>query len=257
MGVNVEADLKSEQVLSKEKNYPTVRESILSEELENIHQSAQGEDLYEISRRFREFASDQTASRIFIDGLLGIFALLTFLILYPFISLGIKLNSRGSILYKQLRTGKNGKQFVCYKFRTMHEINLRRIDGKPIITKKGDKRIFWFGTLLRRTSLDELPQILNVLKGDMSIIGPRPYPVKECSYWNAAFDDFYYRYAVKPGITGLAQINGYRGGTLDEEHMRKRLKHDLVYVKKTSLKVDLYILGKTFEKIVMPDDNAH
>jgi lipopolysaccharide/colanic/teichoic acid biosynthesis glycosyltransferase len=257
MGVNVEAEHNREQVLSRGEGYPTVRESIISQELESNHQSVQGEDLYEISRRFREFGSDQTASRIFIDGLLGIIALITFLVLYPLVALGIKLTSRGPVLYKQLRTGKNGKQFVCYKFRTMHEINLRRIDGKPIITKKGDKRIFWFGTLLRRTSLDELPQILNVLKGDMSIIGPRPYPVEECSYWNATFDDFYYRYAVKPGITGLAQINGYRGGTLNEEHMRTRLKHDLAYVKKTSLKIDCYILGKTVEKMVMPDDNAH
>lgn len=256
MGVNVEAEHESIQTISGGAAYPTVRESI-SRELDSIHKSNTEKDIYEINRRFEDFAPGNYNSKVVIDGVLGFFAFIAFLVLYPFIALGIKLSSSGPVIYKQLRTGKNGEQFVCYKFRTMHQIDLRRIDGKPIITKKNDKRVFAFGNFLRRTSLDELPQIINVIKGDMSLIGPRPYPVQECSYWNMKFDDFYYRYATKPGITGFAQIKGYRGGTLDEEHMRQRLDYDLIYARKASFKMDMHIIAKTFEKIVMPDDNAH
>lgn len=256
MGVNVEAEQQRGQVMAGGISYPTVRETI-DQELDTIHRASEEESIYEISRRFNDFASGNTASRIIIDGVISFGAFLAFVLLYPFIALGIKLSSNGPVIYKQRRTGQNGEEFICYKFRTMHQIDLRRIDGKPIITKKGDKRIFRFGHFLRRTSLDELPQILNVIKGDMSLIGPRPYPVQECAYWNTTFNDFYYRYATKPGITGLAQINGFRGGTLDEEHMRKRLDYDLAYVKNASLRMDFYILAKTFRKIVSPDDNAH
>lgn len=257
MGVNVEAEQdEAENISNSSIGYPTVRESI-SQEIEAIQKSSGDASIYEIHRRFEEFAKADYSSKPSIEALLGVLGFILFAVTYPFIALGIKLSSKGPVIYKQLRTGKNGEQFICYKFRTMHQIDLRRIDGKPIITKKDDKRVFWFGGLLRRTSLDELPQIINVLKGEMNIIGPRPYPVQECSYWNMKFDDFYYRYATKPGITGLAQVNGYRGGTLDEEHMRKRLDYDLMYVRRASLKLDMYILGKTVEKVIVPDDTAH
>ena len=107
------------------------------------------------------------------------------------------------------------------------------------------------------TNLDELPQVLNVLKGDMSLIGPRPYQVEECAHWNNMYNDFYYRYAVKPGISGLAQVRGYRGGTLDEGHMRKRLDYDLVYVEKQCLGLDLKILGLTIFKMIHLDTDGH
>jgi lipopolysaccharide/colanic/teichoic acid biosynthesis glycosyltransferase len=180
-----------------------------------------------------------------------------FVLLYPLFALGIKLSSKGPVIFKQKRTGQNGHEFTCYKFRTMHQLNLRRIDGKPVVTKEGDKRIFWFGQLLRKTNLDELPQIINVIKGDMSLVGPRPYPVDECAHWNNTFDDFYYRYAVKPGITGNAQVKGFRGGTLDEEHMRHRLDKDLVYVQKQSLGLDLRIIWHTILQMLKLETNAH
>lgn len=192
-----------------------------------------------------------------IDFFLGCFALAFFLVLYPFIALGIKLSSRGPVIFKQKRTGQNGHEFTCYKFRTMHRIDLRKIDGKPVITTKGDKRIFAFGQFLRKTNLDELPQILNVIKGDMSLVGPRPYPVDECAYWNTTFDDFFYRYAVKPGISGYAQVMGYRGGTLDEEHMRQRLDKDLIYVQKQNLGLDLKIIFRTVTQMIYRNTNAH
>lgn len=256
MGVDAKLEPKGIEGQAHSTSYSTVRDHI-DREMEAIQQISDEGPIYEIHRRFESFASDNIAGSILIDGCMGFLLLLVFLVFYPFIALGIKLSSRGPVLYKQLRTGKGGAQFICYKFRTMQVIDLRRIDGKPMITERDDKRIFWFGKLLRRFSLDELPQVINILRGEMSLIGPRPYPVDECSFWNCTFDDYYYRYSTKPGITGLAQIHGYRGGTLNEIHMKKRLDYDLVYTRKASLKLDIYILAKTFRKVINPDPNAH
>lgn len=192
-----------------------------------------------------------------LDLMISFFAFAVFVMLFPLIALGIKLNSRGPVLFKQRRTGQNGLEFICYKFRTMHFYKLKRFDGKPVVTQKNDSRIFWFGKFLRLTNLDELPQIINVLKGEMSLIGPRPYPVKECAYWNNTFDDFFYRYKVKPGVSGLAQVNGFRGGTLDEELMRKRLDFDLIYIQKQSFWLDVKILFRTLSKFVNMNKDAH
>ena len=144
----------------------------------------------------------------FLDIVLGVSAFFVFCISFPFFAIAIKLSSKGPVLFKQPRTGQGGEPFFCYKFRTMHLVDLKREDGKPVVTQKGDKRIFAFGHILRKTNLDELPQIINVIKGEMSLVGPRPYPVEECKHWNNTFDDFYYRYMVKPGITGYAQVTG-------------------------------------------------
>lgn len=192
-----------------------------------------------------------------MDMLVGAVALMGFIFLYPFIAVGIKLNSKGPVLFKQPRTGKNGNIFFCYKFRTMHIVQRKAVNGLPVVTQKGDNRIFSFGQFLRKTNLDELPQILNVIKGEMSLVGPRPYPVEECAYWNQKFDDHFFRYILKPGITGFAQAQGYRGGTLDEELMRKRLDFDLIYVEKNSVMLDLKIIYKTVKRMVVSDTNGH
>lgn len=192
-----------------------------------------------------------------LDLSIGFFALIFCLLLFPFIALGIKLSSKGPVFFKQKRTGQNGNTFICYKFRTMKKSSGKSANGKPDITIEGDERIFPFGRLLRLLNLDELPQIINVLKGDMSLVGPRPYPVDECSYWNSTFDDFFYRYAVKPGITGFSQVKGYRGGTYSVEHMRKRTDYDLIYVQKNTLIMDIYIIMKTVTKMINLDTNAH
>lgn len=256
MSVNAKAETVEKQIVREQTAYPTVRESI-DKKLHSLDEPTKEESIYKIQYGFEGLAKKDKVAKFLIDIVFGILALVTFIAVFPFVALGIKLSSRGPVMYKQVRTGQSGTEFVCYKFRTMHQINLRRIDGKPIITQKGDKRVFTFGNFLRKTSLDELPQIINVIKGDMSLIGPRPYPVRECAYWNNRFDDFYYRYAVKPGISGLAQINGYRGGTLDTEHMRQRLDYDLVYVEKCSLGTDLQIIARTVKQIVNPHANAH
>lgn len=191
-----------------------------------------------------------------LDVFLGSIGLTVFALVYPLIALGIKLSSKGPVIYKQKRTGQNGYTFTCLKFRTMHCFD-KKTGETPDITKKGDPRVFWFGSLLRRLNLDELPQLINVVRGDMSLVGPRPYPIKECAYWNSTYDDFYYRYSVKPGISGLAQVKGYRGGTLDREHMRKRLDFDLIYVQKSSFWLDLKVIGHTILQMIHLDTNGH
>lgn len=241
----------------QEDHQKTVRQSIVKEIYESNISSDQN-----LSREDRFSDFDLLSMNTFhgkraIDLAIGVLALVVFAVLYPIFGLFIKLSSKGPILYRQKRTGRKGEEFICYKFRTMHQLNLRRIDGKPVVTQKGDKRIFWFGSLLRSTNLDELPQVLNVLRGEMSLIGPRPYPIDECAHWNNTFEDFYYRYAVKPGISGLAQVKGYRGGTLDTDHMRKRLDYDLIYVEKQCLGLDLNILARTVLKMINRETDAH
>ena len=211
---------------------------------------------YKISR-FKNLKVRQYKGKRAFDLVLGGIALIFCLILFPFIALGIKLSSKGPVFFKQKRTGQNGITFICYKFRTMRNNSIKTTNGKPDITVEGDGRIFPFGKLLRLLNLDELPQIINVLKGEMSLVGPRPYPVEECAYWNSTFDDFFYRYAVKPGITGFSQVKGFRGGTYSVLHMRKRTDYDLIYVQKNTFFMDLYIIMKTVTKMINLDTNAH
>ncbi len=231
-------------------NPPTVKDKILgkrgSAEINNLSEKLENVDLN----------NGTMASRI-VDIVLSVIGLVSLGLVFPFFGLGIKINSSGPVFFKQKRTGLNGVEFGCYKFRTMHLVDLKSEVGKPVVTKKGDKRIFRFGSFLRKTNLDELPQLINVLKGEMSLVGPRPYPVEECRHWNNVFDDFYYRYLVKPGITGLAQVSGFRGGNLDEEHMRERLDKDLSYVENKSFSLDIKIIYSTIIQMLMFKTNAH
>ena len=155
------------------------------------------------------------------------------------IGLGIKLSSKGSILFRQPRIGQDGKSFQCYKFRTMH---LNELD---INTSKNDSRIFPFGVFLRKTNLDEFPQFINVLIGNMSIVGPRPYMISEDQMLNESLQDYGLRRLAKPGITGYAATKGFRGGTNDLEHMQERTNLDIQYIKIWSLGLDLKICFHT------------
>lgn len=235
----------------------TVRERILIEARKEKNTPAKIKRPHLVPANFESLQLKQYRSKRLIDLLFGITGLVFFVILYPFIALVIKMSSKGPVLFKQKRTGYHGLSFGCYKFRTMHMVHRVREDGKPVVTEKGDKRIFWFGQILRRLNLDELPQILNVIKGEMSLVGPRPYPVNECAYWNTNFEDFFYRYALKPGITGYAQIKGYRGGTYDIDHMRKRTDYDLIYVEKNSLGMDVKVILKTVLQMAKLSTNGH
>ncbi len=234
----------------------TVREKLQQESKNDYPAPAIRKNQYQPSV-YKHLKVKQYKGKRAFDLMIGSFALIFCLIFFPFIAIGIKISSKGPVFFRQLRTGQNGITFTCYKFRTMRENTRRLANGKPDITVEGDSRIFAFGRLLRFLNLDELPQIINVLKGDMSLVGPRPYPVDECAYWNSTFDDFFYRYAVKPGITGFSQVKGFRGGTHNASHMRKRTDYDLIYVQKNTLLMDLNIILRTVTKMINMDTNAH
>lgn len=233
----------------------TVRDTILKEAVKSSSRVNYQEDYYR--SKFYQLTQKDYASKRILDITLALIGLFPLLLLAPFLYIGIKLSSRGPIFFKQQRTGQNGDAFTVYKVRTMHMFITRSDKEKPALTQKGDPRVFKFGSFLRKSNLDELPQLWNVLKGDMSLVGPRPYMEDECSYWNRKFDDFYYRYAVKPGITGLAQVKGFRGGTFDENHMRARLDWDLIYVEKQSLWLDISIIFGTVLQMLHFKTNAH
>ncbi|TVR34346.1 MAG: sugar transferase [Balneolaceae bacterium] len=211
----------------------------------------------ELETRYDELTKKGFYGKRLTDVILGTAGFLIFTFLFPFIALGIKIASPGPVIFKQKRIGLFGKSFTCYKFRTMHFIEMKSKNGEPVITEKGDQRIFKFGQFLRKMNLDELPQILNVLQGQMSLVGPRPYTVDECRYWDEIFDDHYYRYILAPGVTGLAQANGFRGGTLDEHKMRKRLDYDLIYTEKSSLLLDFQIIWLTIYRMFVRKTNGH
>lgn len=177
---------------------------------------------------------------------------------YIIVGILIKLSSRGPVLFRQKRVGYMGGLFSCYKFRTMkltHSSNVFR----P--TSKNDDRVTKIGKLLRKSNLDELPQIFNVLFGDMSIIGPRPHPIPFHENYATFVDNIEDRHFVKPGITGLAQINGFRGDVLDSEENKKRviqrINFDIEYIKKWSFKLDLYIIFQTVWQMVARKTNGH
>ena len=154
----------------------------------------------------------------------------------------VKLTSRGPVFYKQRRFGLDGKPFTMFKFRTMY---VAEKDDAYVQAQRGDARITPLGRMLRRTSLDELPQFLNVLNGTMSVVGPRPHPIKLNEEFRRIVPRYMLRHKVKPGITGLAQVSGARGETDSTDKMERRIQFDLAYMRSWSLGMDLRILFKT------------
>jgi undecaprenyl-phosphate galactose phosphotransferase/putative colanic acid biosynthesis UDP-glucose lipid carrier transferase len=154
----------------------------------------------------------------------------------------IKFDSRGPVLFRQKRNGFNGRVFAIYKFRSMRVLE----DGERIQqATRDDPRVTRIGRWLRRTSVDELPQLFNVLWGDMSLVGPRPHAVAHNNDYQSVVSNYAFRHHVKPGITGWAQVNGLRGETQTVEIMAKRVEYDLWYINHWSLWLDLRILVKT------------
>lgn len=172
--------------------------------------------------------------------------------MYPLMYLLIKLESKGPILFKQKRNGLNQKHFDCFKFRSM-EVNEF---SETLPTFNGDSRITRSGRVIRKCSIDELPQFINVLKGDMTIVGPRPHMISETSSFNKLSSNFYKRHHVKPGITGLAQINNCRGKIDTINDLTNRLKYDLFYIKNASIWLDLKIIYKTVLIMIRGDKKA-
>jgi len=169
------------------------------------------------------------------------------------IAIGVKLDSPGPVLFKQRRYGLDGRQFLVYKFRSM-----RVLDDGNVITQatRDDPRVTRFGAFLRASSLDELPQFINVLQGRMSVVGPRPHAIAHNEMYRKLIRGYMIRHKVKPGITGLAQVNGMRGETSSLDKMQMRIDYDLAYLRSWSLLLDLQIVLKTI-LVVLRRHNAY
>lgn len=174
------------------------------------------------------------------------------LVLIP-VAIGIKLSSPGPVFFRQRRTGIHGKEFWCYKFRTMR-VNA---DADRVQATEDDPRKTRFGDFLRRTSIDELPQFFNVLIGNMSVVGPRPHMVSQTEDYSRLIDKYMLRHAIKPGISGWAQVNGYRGGTRHLWQMEKRVEYDVWYIQHWNIFLDLKIIYLTVYNALRGDTNAY
>lgn len=160
----------------------------------------------------------------------------------------IKLESPGPVFYKQRRYGLNNKLFNCYKFRSMRQDACENSKKEIKLTEHNDPRVTRIGNFIRKTSLDEVPQFINILKGDMALVGPRPHPpgVKAGErLYEDVISNFSRRYKVKPGLTGWAQINGARGNTFMEDDLKTRFHYDLEYIQNWSLWLDVVIIART------------
>ncbi len=173
--------------------------------------------------------------------------------LFPLVALAIKATSKGPVFFKQRRHGKDNVPFNCLKFRTM--IANKDADTRQAI--KNDERITKVGRILRATSIDELPQLINVLRGEMSIVGPRPHAVPMNEIFAQEIDNFMFRHAVKPGITGLAQAKGYRGETKNFHDIYARYKLDMFYVKNWCLYFDSKIIIQTIYSLCCKNERAY
>ena len=182
---------------------------------------------------------------------LVVIALVSVTVLIPII-FAIKLSSRGPVLFKQRRTGYRGREFTCLKFRTM-KVNSQ---ADTVQATKDDPRKTRVGDFLRRTSLDELPKFLNVLWGDMSVVGPRPHMVSQTNEYKKLIDKYMVRHIIKPGITGLAQVSGYRGQTEELWQMQKRVEYDVTYIENWSLWLDVKIIIRTIVNAILGEKNA-
>ena len=174
-------------------------------------------------------------------------------IIFPFVFIMMKIQSPGPILFKQKRTGIDGKTFNCYKFRSMH-VNA---DADKVQATKDDPRKYPFGNFMRKANIDELPQFLNVLKGDMSIVGPRPHMLAHTEQYSELIDKYMVRHFVKPGVTGWAQVTGFRGETKELWQMEGRVKRDIWYMEHWSIWLDIRIIWLTVKTIFIHDKNAY
>lgn len=182
-----------------------------------------------------------------------IFLLIVFPFVYIIFGVLIKLSSPGPILFKQKRSGLNGKEFYCYKFRSMR-VN---VDSDKVQATKDDPRKTGIGEFMRKTSIDELPQFINVLLGDMSIVGPRPHMLKHTEQYSQLIGSYMIRHFAKPGITGYAQVTGFRGETQELWQMEGRIQKDIWYIEHWSFALDLFIIWKTIYNAIHGEENAY
>jgi putative colanic acid biosynthesis UDP-glucose lipid carrier transferase len=173
-------------------------------------------------------------------------------VIFPVIAIAIRLDSVGPVFFKQLRPGKKNKLFDCYKFRTMYVNNKTEVQATW-----HDSRITKVGAFLRKTNLDELPQFFNVLLGNMSVVGPRPNLISQLEEYSKTIQQYKIRHFITPGITGYAQVNGYRGETRELELMEKRVYYDVLYIENWSLSLDIKIIFLTIWNMLKGDKNAY
>lgn len=185
------------------------------------------------------------------------FSLLICIIIFPWLIpilwILVKVESKGPLIFKQNREGLNGEKFTCYKFRSMKINSL----SDEVHATKNDSRITKIGSFMRRTSIDELPQFFNVLKGDMSIVGPRPHLESLSVEYQKVVEDYLKRHIIKPGITGLAQISGYRGEIKKNSDIKNRVRLDIFYIENWSFFLDLKIIIKTFFNMFTNEEKAY
>jgi putative colanic acid biosynthesis UDP-glucose lipid carrier transferase len=187
------------------------------------------------------------------DLLLVMVFLIPTLLVFPFVVLIMKIQSPGPIFFKQKRTGLDGKDFYLYKFRSMH-VNA---DADKVQATKNDPRKYPFGNFMRKSNLDEVPQIFNILKGDMSVVGPRPHMLAHTEQYSKLIDKYMVRHFVKPGVTGWAQVTGFRGETNELWQMEGRVKRDIWYMEHWSIWLDIRIIWMTLKTFFVHDKNAY
>ena len=190
--------------------------------------------------------------RIF-DIVLSILVLLVVVLIFPIVALVTLIQSPGPIFFRQVRTGVNGKEFMCYKFRSMH-VNK---DADRVQATEHDPRKFPFGNFMRKYNIDELPQFWNVLVGDMSAVGPRPHMLMHTEFYSHHIGKYMVRHFVKPGITGWAQVTGFRGETKELWQMKGRVKRDIWYIENWSIWLDVRIVWMTIKGFFVHDENAY
>ena len=178
-------------------------------------------------------------------------ALLFFAPLLALVAILIKLESPGPVMFRQSRGGLNGRSFTIFKFRSMR---CQENGAKVVQAKRDDDRITTVGRIIRKTSIDELPQLLNVLRGDMSIVGPRPHALAHDEQYGAVIANYHLRFRARPGLTGLAQIKGLRGGTGEVEAMAARIDADNEYIERWTLGGDIKILLLTVPHLLMAEN---
>lgn len=200
----------------------------------------------------RAYSRTHLRKRFFdiVFSLLVICCLLIWLV--PLLALFIRLESKGPVFFRQLRTGKDGKPFYCLKFRSMRP----NTQADAMQARRNDARITVVGAYLRKTSLDELPQFFNVLRGEMSIVGPRPHMLAHTEEYALLIDNFMDRHLIMPGITGLAQVSGYRGETRTVEAMAKRVEADINYLHSWTFWLDIKIIWLTVKQVIVVEDHV-
>lgn len=226
--------------------YRNIKKSLVMEIMESI-------PLLAIRREPLQAAYNRVLKRSFDIAFSLVILLTIYPILYIIVGALIKITSPGPILFKQKRTGLYGQDFECYKFRTMR-VNA---DADKLQAAKNDPRKTPVGDFLRRTNLDEFPQFINVLKGEMSVVGPRPHMLKHTEQYSAIIDKYMVRHLVKPGVTGWAQVTGYRGETKTLEQMEGRVKRDVWYIENWSFFLDLKIIVVTVLNMSKGEKNAY